>query len=187
MFFEEKLFTCFGNEDYERVCMSIPQNKDELLSAIDKTFSKLFEDLKTVPADVKNLPKMEGHAKGTEMSVSDLAAYLIGWNVLVLKWLDHDKKGLPIDFPETGFKWNELGKLANKFYDDYKNVPFPNLLQQLQTAKDKIVKEIASRSNESLYEKAWCGKWTMGRMIQLNTSSPYSNARNRLRKWLKTL
>lgn len=187
MLFREKLVTRFGNEGYKRFCMSIPQNKDELLSAIDKTFSKLFEDLKTVPADITNLPKMEGHAKGTEMSVSDLAAYLIGWNVLVLKWLDHDKKGLPIDFPETGFKWNELGKLANKFYDDYKNVPFPNLLQQLETAKDKIVKEIASRSNESLYEKEWCGKWTMGRMIQLNTSSPYSNARNRLRKWFKTL
>ncbi|EQB9714967.1 ClbS/DfsB family four-helix bundle protein, partial [Yersinia enterocolitica] len=29
-------------------------------------------------------------------------------------------------------------------------------------------------------------KWTMGRMIQFNTASPYANARGRLRKWLKT-
>jgi len=26
----------------------------------------------------------------------------------------------------------------------------------------------------------------MGRMIQFNTSSPYANARGRLRKWLKS-
>ncbi|HGU7194519.1 TPA: ClbS/DfsB family four-helix bundle protein, partial [Yersinia enterocolitica] len=29
------------------------------------------------------------------------------------------------------------------------------------------------------------GKWTMGRMISFNTSSPYSNACSRLRKWAK--
>lgn len=33
------------------------------------------------------------------------------------------------------------------------------------------------------FDRAWYQKWTMGRMIQLNTSSPYDNARKRLRKW----
>ncbi|MGI1213336.1 ClbS/DfsB family four-helix bundle protein [Escherichia coli] len=31
----------------------------------------------------------------------------------------------------------------------------------------------------------WFKKWTMGRMISFNTSSPYANANGRLRKWAK--
>ena len=49
------------------------------------------------------------------MSVSDLVAYLIGWGELVLKWNEKKEKREKVDFPETGYKWNELGKLAKKF------------------------------------------------------------------------
>ncbi len=59
------------------------------------------------------------------------------------------------------------------------------LLERLNLAKDRIVASVEERSNAELYERPWYGKWTMGRMIQLNTSSPYENARGRLRKWLK--
>lgn len=38
------------------------------------------------------------------MSPADLVAYLIGWNDLVLKWLDRDDRGEPVDFTEAGFK-----------------------------------------------------------------------------------
>ena len=47
---------------------------------------------------------MEGHAKDTIMSVNNLVSYLIGWNELVLKWLDQDAKGKDIEFPEVGYK-----------------------------------------------------------------------------------
>ncbi|WP_341476959.1 ClbS/DfsB family four-helix bundle protein [Sphingomonas oleivorans] len=36
-----------------------------------------------------------------------------------------------------------------------------------------------------LSSPGWYGKWTMERMIQFNTSSPYDNAGGRLRKWKK--
>lgn len=166
--------------------MAIPQNKNELLDAIEKTFSKLLNDLHAVPAMLVDECSMEGHARGTQMSVANLVAYLVGWNELVLKWLDHDKVGEPADFPETGFKWNELGRLAQKFYRDYEAVPFPELLDRLVTAKKRIVSEIEARSNDDLYGRAWYEQWTMGRMIQFNTSSPYANARGRLRKWVKS-
>jgi hypothetical protein len=50
------------------------------------------------------------------MSICNLLAYLIGWNELVLKWLFMDASAKTIDFPETGYKWNQLGQLAQKFY-----------------------------------------------------------------------
>jgi hypothetical protein len=47
------------------------------------------------------------------------------------------------------------------------------------------LKLIESKTNEELYEIAWYDKWTFGKMIQLNTSSPFQNAKDRIRKWKK--
>jgi len=119
------------------------------------------------------------------MSVHDLAAYLLGWNELVLKWCRAKAAGQPVDFPETGYKWNELGRLAQKFYDDYAALPYSDLLDRLDSAKADIVALVEAESNEALYGRSWYEQWTQGRMIQFNTASPYANARTRLRKWVK--
>ncbi|MGH2343300.1 ClbS/DfsB family four-helix bundle protein [Segnochrobactraceae bacterium EtOH-i3] len=165
--------------------MAVPQNKDELLKAINANFDNLRRELTDIPDTMVRSRSLEGHAKGTMMSVADLVAYLVGWNELVLKWLDRNDTGQPIDFPETGFKWNELGLLAQKFYRDYEAVPYQQLVERLDAAKHRIVTLIEARSNDDLYVRPWYEKWTMGRMIQFNTSSPYDNARGRLRKWKK--
>ena len=49
------------------------------------------------------------------MSIHNLVSYLLGWSSLVLKWNRKSEDKEPIDFPETGYKWNELGRLAQKF------------------------------------------------------------------------
>ena len=163
--------------------MPIPESREELLEAIETNFERLAKDLGTVPAQHTNEATLEGHAKGTMMSAHNLVSYLLGWNNLVLKWVEKDAKGELIDFPETGYKWNHLGALAQKFYADFDAVPFDQLLKDLEIAKQKIVKFISDKNDEFLYGAPWYEKYTMGRMIQLNTSSPYVNARARLRKW----
>lgn len=129
---------------------------------------------------------MEGHAKGTEMSANNLVSYLLGWNELVLKWLGQDDRGQTVEFPEAGYKWNELGALAQKFYADYSDRDFDENRLRLAHAKDQLILDISKRTNEELYCSSWHGKWTKGRMIQFNSSSPYENARGRIRKWLKS-
>lgn len=165
--------------------MGVPQTKSELLLAIDKNYNKLSGYLELIPPDLASDKSMEGHAKDTVMSVCNLVSYLLGWNKLVIKWISFDEEGQPIDFPETGYKWNQLGLLAQKFYRDYSDLDLLSLRNQLQSAKNEIVESINKRSDDDLYGKAWYGKWTMGRMISFNTSSPYSNACGRLRKWAK--
>ncbi|WP_406625322.1 ClbS/DfsB family four-helix bundle protein [Acidovorax sp. SDU_ACID1] len=165
--------------------MAVPQSKAELLHTIDTQFGKLKEALHAIPPEQVYTPGMEGHAKGTQMSPANLVAYLLGWNELVLKWLQRDADGQSIDFPETGFKWNELGRLAQKFYRDYEVLPWPQLLDRLTAAKAAIVARIEASDDAALYGRPWYGKWTQGRMIQFNTASPYANVRNRLRAWRK--
>jgi len=166
--------------------MAIPKDKDELLKAIADNYKKLTTELSTIPTDLTTNKELEGHSKNTLMSINDLVAYLVGWGQLVLKWNDKKSKGLEVDFPETGFKWNELGLLAQKFYKDYERDDFKTLIVKLNKTTNAILKLLESKSNKELYEIAWYDKWTFGKMIQLNTSSPFKNAKDRIRKWKKT-
>jgi len=165
--------------------MAVPTSKDALLEAIHSSHAKLMRDLATVPADRVEEKTLEGHAQGTRMSVRDLVAYLTGWNELVLKWHARRDAGQAVDFPETGYKWNQLGALAQKFYADYQGLPFDALLLRFADAKGRIIELIERHDDAALYGGLWYEAYTMGRMIQFNTSSPYANARGRLRKWKK--
>ena len=167
--------------------MAVPKNKEELIFEIENNYSKLKKDLETIPTELTKEKELEGHAKETKMSISNLVAYLIGWGELVLKWNRKKENGEIVDFTEKGYKWNELGKLAQKLYSDYENVDYSDLLNRLDQTVNKTQKLIEKNTNEELYEKPWYDKWTKGKMIQLNTSSPYKNARIRVRKWTKTL
>ncbi len=161
--------------------MAVPRTKDELLGAIETSYRKLRAELDSIPAERVLEPSLDGHAAGTMISVHDLVAYLVGWNELVLKWCEGHAAGVEVDFPETGYGWNELGRLAQKFYADHAGLPFPELLARLDAAKSRIVAVILAEDDASLYQTPWYGKWPLGRMIQFNTSSPYDNARRRLR------
>jgi hypothetical protein len=165
--------------------MAIPKNKDELLNAIVDNYKKLTTELANVPIDLTEKKELDGHSKNTLMSINNLVAYLIGWEQLVLKWNDKKNKGLEVDIPETGFKCNELGLLAQKFYKDCEKDDFKTLNEKLNNTTNEILKLIESKTNEELYEIAWYDKWTFGKMIQLNTSSPFQNAKDRIRKWKK--
>lgn len=165
--------------------MAVPKNKAELEVAIISTYGKLHKELLMIPSDLTHLKTINGHAKDTHMSVENLISYLIGWGELVLKWIDKKERNEPVDFPETGFKWNELGKLAQKFYIDYEDLNYDLLCNKLDETVNQILEIIKSKSNYELYEVSWYEKWTLGRMIQFNTASPYTNARGRIRKWKK--
>lgn len=165
--------------------MAVPKDKDDLIKAIDVSYKKLMIELSIIPIDLTTKKELDGHSKNSLMSINDLLAYLVGWGQLVLKWHDKKSKGLEVDFPETGYKWNELGLLARKFYKDYERDDFKTLINKLEKTIKEIMKVIESKSNKELYETAWYEKWTFGKMIQLNTSSPFKNATNRVRKWRK--
>lgn len=166
--------------------MAIPNDKEQLLHAIDSTYQKLRRELSTIPVELTDRKELTGHANNTRMSINNLVAYLIGWGQLVIKWHDRTRKGLDVDFPETGYKWNELGQLAQKFYTDYEHDGFQALLALLDTTTGTIREIVATTTNTELYETARYGKWTFGRLIQLNTSSPFKNATGRIRTWKKT-
>ncbi len=164
---------------------SIPKSKTELTLAINSIFSKLMTDYQSIPEALTRECTIEGNIKGTQISVCDTAAYLIGWGKLIIKWHQLKSKNLPVNFPDTGYKWNELGALAESFHNKYSHWTYTELLQELEATTRDILALIASLSNHELYEKPWYKQWTMGRMIQFNTSSPMKSMRTKVRRFNK--
>ena len=165
---------------------SVPQSKDELLSAINSIFPKLMDDYRIVPESLSRKCELEGNIKGTQISVCDTVAYLVGWGKLVLKWHSLKSQGLPVDFPDTGYKWNQLGLLAASLHAEYSDWKYEDLLTELDSTINELISLISSLSNEELYETTWYEKWTLGRMIQFNTSSPMKNMRTKVRRFNKS-
>jgi len=165
--------------------MAVPTSKAELLADIRSTYKKLVEDIKDIPEDLTEIKNMPGHVKDTQMSVCNLLAYLIGWGNLVLKWHRISSLGKMPDLYDTGYKMNELGALAQRFYKDYEKDDFQTLRDKLELVVGEILAMVESMDNKDLYEVEWHGKYPFGRMVQFNTSSPYKNARGRIRKWKK--
>lgn len=165
---------------------SIPDSKESLQLAITTAWEKLLADYQSIPPNQTRIQGVDGHIKGTQISVCDTAAYLIGWGQLVLKWQDRTSKGLEVDFPETGYKWNQLGLLATSFHQQYQAWSYDQLIQELEHTTQHILTLIDSLSNDDLYQSPWYKKWTLGRMIQLNTSSPMKNMRAKIRRFKRT-
>ena len=163
--------------------MPIPKSKEELIREINETYEKLQKELVTIPNELSEKCEIEGHSKNSFISINNLLAYLIGWGQLVLKWYDLKTKEIDCEFPEKGFKWNELGLLAQKFYRDFETDNYPSLQLKLVDTVKELLSLIESKSDNELYETPWYKSHTLGRMIQLNTSSPYKNARLKIRKW----
>lgn len=170
--------------------MAVPASKQALIDAIESSYAKLAQELERVPPALAYEPVLEGQVAGTRMSVCELLAYLVGWNELVLHWHAELRAGKRIDeiaFPAEGFTWNALGKLAQHFYACHAALGFAPLRVRLAEAKDALLALAKQHDDATLYGQSWYRHYTMGRMIQFNSSSPYANARTRLRAWLRTL
>ena len=162
---------------------SVPRNKDELELAINSVFPKLMADYRSISKSKARKLGVEGNIKGTIISVSDTVAYLIGWGKLVLKWHHLKSQNQDVDFPETDYKWNQLGLLAESFHEKYRDWKYDDLLVELESTVHEILLLISSLSNHELYGVAWYERWTLGRMIQFNTSSPMKNMRKKVRRF----
>ena len=164
---------------------SVPTNKKELEASISIAFEKILADYSTIPTKISRKLAVVGNVKGTEISVCDTLAYLIGWQRLVLKWVKLSSQKQIVDFPETGYKWNELGKLAQHFQSQYTQWSYVDLLEEFTVVTNEVLTLITSLSEHQLYGEPWYEKYTLGKMIQFNTTSPMVNIRSKVRKFKK--
>ena len=82
--------------------MAVPSSKEELIKAINSNFSLLNKKLESITPQLAFEPMLEGHAKGTTISVENLVSYLIDWGELVLHWHNQEEKEKLLFFLRNG-------------------------------------------------------------------------------------
>lgn len=162
--------------------MPLPTNKNELLEKLHQAYSKLDAEF-----DIINTTQSKQKAIEGGISCCDIVAYQIGWGNLLLSWERAEQDGQIPNMPAKGFKWNQLGALADSFYLHYKD----HSLQELRDAFKQLYKALSNwikqLSDDELFKplsRQWTGeKWAMVKWIQINTIAPYQSARSKVRRW----
>lgn len=139
-------------------------------------------------AEVEGMTERAARTRSKALAVSpcDLLAYQIGWGKLLLGWEAAERRGRAPEMPARGFKWNQLGALAQHIYAEYADSTLAELRAELRKVVEKIIKMIASMKEAELFEleqRGWAGpKWPLVKWIQVNTIAPYSSAGAKMRK-----
>ncbi len=164
--------------------MPLPETKKELLKRLNEACNKLEMEYAEIEEKASREKRIEG-----EGSPADLLAYQIEWGRLLLSWEEAEQKGKTLEMPAKGYKWNELGQLAESFYNKHNKTGMHELLVEYGRIVGSIKAMIQGLDENELFEigkRKWAGdKWPIVKWIQVNTIAPYRSARTKIRRWKK--
>jgi len=164
--------------------MPLPQTRSELLESLSKAHRQLDEELRAIRPDQERIQGIEGG-----LSCCDLVAYQIGWGNLLLGWEQAESQGQAVFLPAKGYKWNQLGLLAESFYQRAADHSLDELRAEWQGVVQRLEEWVQDITDEELFEprvRQWTGdKWPIAKWIQVNSIAPYRSARTKLRRWVK--
>lgn len=164
--------------------MPLQANKEELLKNLHSAYEKLDSEFDAVPTALERIQKIQGN-----ISCCDVIAYQIEWATLLLGWEKSEKNGKFPAMPAKGYKWNELGNLAQSFYDKHASKSLKQLRADFKKIYKKLTQWIEALSEEELFllqQRQWAGeKWALVKWIQVNTIAPCRSARTKVRRWKK--
>ena len=162
-------------------------NKLELIETIKNNanlFIKEYSDIEEI-----SMNKFDEEIKYNPFQ---MLAFCIGWMDLVLAWEDEEQKGIQETSLATEWKWNDLDWLYKNFYDKYNNYSLNELINTFNQNVESIVDFINNLSDEELFEdgkRNWAKtngkKFSVCRLIHLNTIANFKNFRGKIRKWKK--
>ena len=162
--------------------MPLPSSKEELLDKLQLAYEKLDAEFDDVTPVLEKDKQIEGN-----ISCCDVIAYQLGWGQLLLGWDSTELSGSTPDMPASGFKWNQLGELANSFYQAHNEKSLKQLRTEFKQLYNQLTEWIESLTEAELlkpHQRHWTGgKWAMVKWIQINTIAPYQSARTKVRRW----
>ncbi|WOA66446.1 ClbS/DfsB family four-helix bundle protein (plasmid) [Bacillus mycoides] len=157
-------------------------NAEELIESIDKAYKKFIEEFKVIPEELR-----DKHISEVDKSPSEILSYQLGWINLLLSWEKDEQCGLDVQTPTPDYKWNNLGKLYQSFYEQYGVLT----LKQQEEELTKLVDWINDLSEKELFQseqRKWAttkAMWPVWKWVHINTVAPFMNFRTKIRKWKK--
>jgi hypothetical protein len=98
--------------------------------------------------------------------------------------------GKEVVMPSPGFKWNKLGALYERFYDEYSRYSLAELSVMFKDAVNSLCLWADGFSEEELFKtggRKWASStpsnWPIWKWIHINTVAPFKSFRGKIRKW----
>ena len=94
---------------------------------------------------------------------------------MLLSWEEQEQRGLTVQTPAEGYKWNQLGALYQSFYQTYGQMSLESQLIALQDTFRKLLHWIDSLSEDELFlpqQRAWAttkAQWPLWKWIHINS------------------
>ena len=162
-------------------------NKTELIEEIKRNANLFIEEYADIKETYMNIIDEE-----IKYSPFQMLAFCIGWMDLVLSWETEEQKGIRETTLATEWKWNDLDWLYKSFYDKYNNYYLNELIDNFNQKVDDIIQIINNLSNEELFKEGkrnWAKtngkKFSVCRLLHLNTIANFKKFRGEIRKWKK--
>jgi hypothetical protein len=166
-------------DNEEKLIMSRPQNKVELISAIQSQRAKLEKKIASLSSTELVYPgTMEN------WSVKDILAHLVDWEQRFIGWYQAGKRGETPKTPEADYKWRDLPALNQKYYEIHKDEPLEKVLADFQASYHQIFNLVGAMSEQEITQPGfypWTGNSALIGWITANTSSHYNWAYRMIR------
>ncbi len=166
--------------------MSRATNKQELITAANSQFEKLWKLIDSMPEDLQNgIFLFEDRDK----NLRDVLVHLYEWHQLLLNWVDSNRKGNTVSFLPEPYNWKTYPEMNVKFWDKHQSTPLENAKTHLQDSHSEAMKLIESFSDEELFTKKyfpWTGTTNLGSYCISATSSHYDWAMKKIKQHIKS-
>lgn len=163
-------------------------SNEELIKAINQSYSKFILEFTEVPEALKNK-----RIDAVDKTPSEMLAYQIGWLTLLLSWDAQERAGLDVQTPTPKYKWNELGQLYQDFYQQYTGLMIKEQMSKLDELVSQLSKWVNKLDDWELFEagqKKWAttkAMWPVWKWVHINSVAPFTNFRPKIRKWKKVV
>ena len=164
-------------------------NKSELIETIKNNANLFIKEYSDIEETSMNKIDEE-----IEYSPFQMLAFCIGWMDLVLSWEDEEQRKIKKTTLATEWKWNDLDWLYQSFYNKYNSYSFNELVNIFNQKVVNIIELVNNLSDEDLFEdgkKNWAKtngkKFSVCRLVHLNTIANFKNFRSKIRKWKKDI
>ena len=162
--------------------MARPNTKQDLLIAANSQFEKLGKLIDSIPEENR---QASFSIEDRDKNLRDVLIHLYEWHQLLLKWIQSNRVGDPVNFLPDPYNWKTYPQMNVEFWEKHQKTPLDQAETLLKESHSNVIKEIESFTDEELFAKKhfpWTGTTSLGSYCVSATSSHYDWALKKLRK-----
>ena len=162
--------------------MARPGTKQDLLIAANDQFEKLGKLIDSIPEENR---QASFSIEDRDKNLRDVLIHLYEWHQLLLKWIQSNRVGNPVNFLPDPYNWKTYPQMNVEFWEKHQKTPLNHAETLLKESHSNVIKEIESFTDEELFAKKhfpWTGTTSLGSYCVSATSSHYAWALKKLRK-----